>query len=215
MIFDNGVDKVEFNIPNKFTKIGVKVSGGADSALVAYMLAQYKLQERNDLHIHPMTCVASTKPYQEIYSKKVIDAITKNTGVEFAYHFVGKARTDDDLPEDTYIKDQTNYFESLVQDNTVQCTFSGITQNPPVLFDVDGPIDDRSKTKKYIRKTFTAWTPLINVDKQGVAQFYKKYNLLDWLFPVTRSCEKHTNDFDKHCGWCWFCQERKWGFGRL
>jgi 7-cyano-7-deazaguanine synthase in queuosine biosynthesis len=35
------------------------------------------------------------------------------------------------------------------------------------------------------------------------------------IFPITRSCESWTNDFSKHCGECWWCKEREWGFGRL
>jgi hypothetical protein len=49
---------------------------------------------------------------------------------------------------------------------------------------------------------------------------YEKYNLMDTLYPVTRSCEwvSYTNWPDpgnNHCGKCWWCQERVWGFGKL
>ena len=57
------------------------------------------------------------------------------------------------------------------------------------------------------------------------AHVYKHCDLTDALFTHTRSCEWHEgfefngklvpNPEDEHCGECWWCQERKWAFGRL
>ena len=55
----------------------------------------------------------------------------------------------------------------------------------------------------------------INIDKKGVAELYDYFGLMDTLFPLTRSCEDWTDDFSAHCGKCWFCLERLWGFGKL
>jgi 7-cyano-7-deazaguanine synthase in queuosine biosynthesis len=50
---------------------------------------------------------------------------------------------------------------------------------------------------------------------------YVKFDLMDTVFPLTRSCEwtsKITEVADpgtNHCGVCWWCEERKWGFGKL
>jgi tRNA(Ile)-lysidine synthase TilS/MesJ len=69
-------------------KVGIRLSGGADSAIVAYMLALYKRDYRPDIVLHAITCVNDTKPYQEIYAKRVLEKITDLTGVEFGEHFV-------------------------------------------------------------------------------------------------------------------------------
>ena len=218
MKFDNGKDLINFSIPKKYKKIGIKLSGGADSALVAFMLTEIVKKERNDLVIHPISCDASTKPYQSFFAKKIVKVIEEHTGVKFAKHFIGTARTDDFLPVETYANDQTKFVKSLKESGIIDSTISGITQNPPLevykKFGVDGPIDNRTREKTFIRKSLNSWVPLINTDKKGVAGFYKKYNL-DWLLFETRSCEKHTTNFTYHCGECWFCQERKWGFGCL
>ena len=55
---------------------------------------------------------------------------------------------------------------------------------------------------------------IFNFDKKELAQIYKEYDLLDTLFPVTRSCEGWQN-ITGHCGKCWWCEERMWGFGKL
>ena len=77
-----------------------------------------------------------------------------------------------------------------------------------------GPNDtDRSKSTQKKDNTFR---PLINVDKKGVAEHYSRLGVLEDLFPLTRSCEEdNVYTFEEHCGDCWFCRERKWGFGRL
>ena len=58
------------------------------------------------------------------------------------------------------------------------------------------------------------YNPLINYNKQDVFKLYKEFNILDTLFPVTRSCE-NDNHPGSHCGKCWWCNERKWAFGYL
>ena len=64
------------------------------------------------------------------------------------------------------------------------------------------------------------YRPLINLNKQGIAEIYEHYGLMDTLFNVTRSCEcadpEKTNNFTTHCqSECWWCAERKWGFGKV
>ena len=46
MIFETSQDTIEIDIPNHYTKIGIKASGGLDSTILSYMLALYK--EMND-----------------------------------------------------------------------------------------------------------------------------------------------------------------------
>ena len=53
--------------------------------------------------------------------------------------------------------------------------------------------------------------PFFNLDKRQIAELYKQHNLLDTLFPLTVSCITEIT----HCGECWFCKERIWGFGKL
>jgi 7-cyano-7-deazaguanine synthase in queuosine biosynthesis len=57
---------------------------------------------------------------------------------------------------------------------------------------------------------------LANFNKQDIAEVFKKLDLLDTLFPLTKSCEKKTMAVDDpHCKTCWWCLERQWGFNRF
>jgi len=57
-------------------------------------------------------------------------------------------------------------------------------------------------------------------DKKTVKELYDKYDMMEKLYPHTFSCESapyFTDDKEEpiHCGYCFFCLERWYGFGRL
>jgi hypothetical protein len=223
MLFENSQDNWEIDLPEDMKILGLKISGGADSAIVCYMVAKYVTEERPDITIHPITAVANTKPFQQIFADKVLRKVEELTGIEFAPH---QYRTIDSSTVENYINQQADLVNDVYASQGLQKHFSGLTANPtaedaPELYDGAhsipgsyGPNDtDRSKGSE---KKPNTWRPLINVDKKGVAEHYVKLGVLEELFPLTRSCEKdQTYTFEEHCEDCWFCRERKWGFGRL
>ena len=112
--------------------------------------------------------------------------------------------------------------------------WSGITCNPPEeemkahgFYEQDGYCDrvverDKGHPENYPigeielePGVFKFNRPFMQHDKRGVAELYSHFDVLEELFPLTRSCEKLTTDFSSHCGECWFCKEREWGYGVL
>lgn len=229
MIFSTDQDNIDFSPLHDYytmdkNKWGLKLSGGADSALVLYMMVKFIQDNKYDVDIITMTAIQDSKPYNRIYAEKVIAKVAELTGYQFKpeNHYFVDARTE---TNELYIQDQESLVQGLIKDKKIDVRFAGITANPspidaPHLFDgkQTGPCDDRSKseTKKPIFNGQSV-VPLINTDKRGVADLYSQLGITNTLFPVTRSCEgrDHNNDFSTHCGECWFCQEREWGFGRL
>tara|TARA_Y100000593_G_scaffold85794_1_gene163408 strand:+ start:2294 stop:3139 length:846 start_codon:yes stop_codon:yes gene_type:complete len=55
--------------------------------------------------------------------------------------------------------------------------------------------------------------PFSNVDKKFIAELYEQYNLLDELFPLTKSCFDPYVNGTKGCGKCFHCFEKQYGFG--
>lgn len=219
MIFKNSQDTIEISIPDTVKNVGIKLSGGADSAIVCYMLAKHVVEERPDVSIYAITSNAEGKEYQVDFAKRVMAKVSELTSVKFAGHFTNLARTDN---SENYTEDQNQLVDSVYDKQLIEMHFAGITANPtaeeaPELYDDRDamPSDDRSKQAvKRPYQTGRSFRPLINTDKRGVAELYHNLGVIDSLFPVTRSCEAYTSNFSKHCGKCWFCKERYWGFGR-
>jgi len=207
------VDKFPFT--EVVNRVGIRISGGADSAIVAYMLALYKRDYRPNLTLHPITCVNNQKPYQEIFAKRVIEKITELTGVTFEEHIV------EDVNGERYTLDQKRVTDRIYANRLIDIHYMGETMNPPIgteesenwQFNGGG----RDKTRDALGDTHTPvviYRPIRNLNKKGVKELYDHFGVVDSLFPLTRSCEIHTLDFSEHCGKCWFCLERHWGFGR-
>jgi len=216
MLFENSQDNWEIDLPSSITNIGLKISGGADSAIVCFMLAKYIMEERPDITLHPVTGIADNKLYQQKYADSVLRKVEELTGIVFGKHQYK------DVTASRYILDQEDFLKSLYEQELFSLHFAGITANPseddaPQLYTSIKamPTDDRSK--QLIKKD-NYRLPLINIDKRGVAEHYTRLGVMDTLFPVTRSCEAIVTDsvynIVKHCEVCWFCKERYWGFNR-
>ncbi len=213
MLIQNSQQDIHFY--NKKRKIGIKISGGADSAIVLYMLCKYIVENNTGAKIIPITVNHEGKDYQEKYAKQVINYCKNIFGNIFSQHYIARNPT-----PDTYVQTQIDLVNTLYFKDIINCHYVGITRNPPKeisdTFGHPGPSDDRSPG--WHRNTVIEnkiFRPLINIDKKGVAELYDTLGVTDTLFPLTRSCEAVTSDFTEHCKTgCWFCQERYWGFGR-
>lgn len=216
MKFKNSQQDIFIDLNDTVKKVSLKISGGADSAIVGYMLCKYVTIERPDIKIIPITSIHPTKPYQEIYAKRVLEFLRNEFGDIFTKHYVNTAKNADD-----YVDAQDRVWQEADSIESIDCNFSGITSNPPI--DImekhheAGPDDDRNG-KKFPVTHRASYRHLVNIDKKGVAELYESLGVLDTLFPITRSCEAHDYqphyDIDKHCEKCWWCMEREWGFGR-
>jgi len=226
---------VEINIPEEYTKIGIKHSGGLDSTIVSYMLALYKRDERPDIELIPITCIQNTKPFQWVYANMSQRKITELTGIEFGKHYFRAVDTQHILVE------QRELLAYTYNNGIIDGHFYGITLNPPLdafpdmsMRDLDRDVcTDNQKhpltelweatDETRIKTAGCSWRPLVNIDKKGVCELYNKLGVLGELFPLTHSCENYNEhtmmqlDLSKHCGLscCWWCQERLWGFGKL
>lgn len=200
------------DLPSNIKNIGMKLSGGADSAVVCYALSKYIYDNKTNQKIIPITVNQKGKAYQSEYAKKIVTFCEEKFGSIFGEHYI------DTCEDETFYSDvQDALVKKLYNTKVIACHFTGITANPPKevyeSFNRRAP-DDRDQNVIRPLKRNNAYRPLTNFNKQKVKQIYEQYDLLDTLFPLTRSCEKYTDDFNQHCGKCWHCQERYWGFGR-
>ena len=50
------------NLP-KVTRVGIKMSGGADSSLLAYLLAKYIAHSKLDIELFPIIIIEKSAPF--------------------------------------------------------------------------------------------------------------------------------------------------------
>lgn len=201
------------NIPVIDKPIGVLVSGGADSALLLYLL----LQSYNST-IQIFTIANSRRHYYN--AKAALDVVyrcvelTNNSNIEH-HVFHRSLQADNDFYDIPKL-----YFDR----GLVHKVFHGLTANPPAedlkYFPNEQSVRDLQLRDPNIKKDIMPDNskfilPWINVNKKEIYNYYKRLDLLDTLYPITRSCETDDDVGANHCGKCWWCVERKWAFGRL
>ena len=198
------------NLP-KVTRVGIKMSGGADSSLLAYVLVKHIKENNLHLNLYPVIIIEEEAPFQKLFVGKVTKFIEEELNFKFEKSFVYAHKIGEDK-----IQLMREIEATLLDSNLLDCIISGTTQEPRQGFNADGkkgPADLRVGNFQQIWGNI--YTPFINIDKKDLALIYKEHNLLSTLFPITRSCVKETMNFDTHCGKCWWCNERSWAFGKL
>ena len=222
---------MEFNIPEQYKNIAVKLSGGADSTLLLYMTIHW-LQEnkRDDVMVHAMTLTELRNNFSNSrMSMQTINWILKKTKfTNFKMHHTLY----------TYEKGDDEYFLNLeneiIVNNKLDLVLSGNNANPlerPIYIeDGNGKTRDLSEmfleerdadqprylnhpldTSRALRKC-DFYQPFHRSDKRDIANLYKQYDIMD-LFRITKSCTTPGSTPTTLCGTCWQCLERKWAFG--
>ena len=215
------VNGIEIWFPVHYKNIGLRISGGADSAIVGYMLCDFITKNNLECTIVPITIDQVGKNYQYYMASGILDFYSSRfPSIKIGKHY----RSISEIETRDYSVKQTSLSKQLLSDGIIDCYFTGLTANPPEselkLFNIrtEGIPPDRSGIKPTISDDMRKFFPLINSDKRVVSSLYEHYGLLELLFPITRSCEsydmKKTNYMITHCGGCYHCKERHWGFGR-
>ena len=198
--------------------VGIMVSGGVDSAILLYYLMKHAHQT---IHIYSLGSNLKHRR-NAIVSPRVVEKCIELTGnINVVHHIEYNARS-------TYEHIASVMPEAALKDGKIQIIYNGVTRNPPDdIANSFAPelaigLDRSDDNNNILHRNNTLCTPWANTDKQGIAEMYKEEDLMNSLFPVTRSCEYDpTCDyFDDtpdpqlgHCGECWWCKEREWGFG--
>lgn len=195
--------------------IGVNVSGGVDSTLLLYVLMKYSKNK-----IHAFT-ISSDEKFR-INSKTAVDVInrcidlTGNFNVE--HHIIYQPTQN--------VENLHRLAKEFLVTGRIDFVYTGVTANPPIevcnTFNEERiSIRDYEIKKPTVFEEEKYYNPWANLHKKQICQLYQQLNILESLFPLTRSCEYYKKyvgqqiSSNYHCGVCWWCQERLWGFGKL
>ena len=189
--------------------IGISVSGGADSAILLYILLKYTTRP-----IHVFTASLKVKNNSAPRSAfTVIEKCIELTGNSNVYHHIHFI---DDMDNRGSLFNGPNYF---LKNKLVDVVYTAETIFPSINefkkfknqdYFIFNQRDPKNK-KPVLSKKF--YSPFIQINKKQIRELYEYYNLLDTLYPVTRSCES-VHLTTGHCGECLWCEERLWAFGK-
>jgi len=195
--------------------IGVQMSGGADSTLIAYCVAAYIVKYNLKTRLRRITFGFGNK--SEILKKAddIQYTITK---------LIGK-----DVWENPYtvfyehknmhsIKDQLTY---LFDNDLIDHVINGITKNPPIeeLPDPENTrMMERDNPMWYGQPTIGVnriSEPFYNLTKDVILQEYFNLGIESLLFD-TCSCDANISPkLIVPCNNCWWCKEREWAFKKI
>ena len=228
--------KTEIVIPEGITKIGCNVSGGADTAILFYLLCKYIQDSGRDITILPFNRTYLDRPTIK-EALLIVAKIKELLGGDTS--FIQPVHSEIECKKWGRIFQQwaeTKLFET----GDVEMLFDGMTANPKDLdfykcgLSGGGRFseheEDLPKRIRVFSKFFQDGNypdnfpqyyidrPFCNVDKKFIKEMYEMHGIEDAIFPLTWSCEGSffdTEGFAKPCKSCFNCIEKEWAFGRF
>ena len=233
------VDGLPIHLDYSHSNISVDLSGGADSALLSYLLISELNRRKQKCTVHLITHrrLWKTRPWQKIIAKNVFDYLcAMNTFLKqqpLMSSLITIVRHTNFIPpllESVHVKgiDESRTAENLCVDEfrevvmfdyDIDMIYNATTLNPPM--PIEGRVPSRDKTKidklDLLNRDDKESNPFFYINKAWVIKQYKDNNILDLLY-TTRSCEggdvetpaDWNGERPDDCGECFWCVERHW-----
>jgi 7-cyano-7-deazaguanine synthase in queuosine biosynthesis len=228
------------NIPfdSKWKNVAIAVSGGADSALLAYLVCQKAKEQNITIHIINHVRCWKTKPWQQYNADRVYNWLFQHfyhatfkrhinfIAPELEYGNIGPNLTDEYGKQVSGDNIQSRaYAEYICKKHNMDAFYNGVTRNPRLAAfngmrerDIE-PTDDNKHLLEMEHMGFMVYHPFRFTDKSEIVKMYSSLGITD-LLNITRSCEgeiagiNYTNYTPGQdvpvCGECFWCKEREW-----
>jgi len=236
------INGVPLPVSNEWKKIGISVSGGADSALLAYLIC---LDTTAEIHIISQVRGWKTKPWQRHNSIEVYEWLVQHfphlTFVRHEGFIPPDLEWADKGPNiiDEYNKLKSgnqiilrSHNEFIIHKEKLDSWFAAVNKNPEVPF--QGALADRDQGHLPLimeHMGITICHPFVYTMKDWIIKQYYNYDIID-LLNITRSCEGDLNDYPEvfgdldyqtyipgqyvpECQQCFWCKERQWAIEQV
>lgn len=233
----NIIDELDIPFDSDWTSIAISVSGGADSALLAYLLC-CMAPTTTRIHIISHTRMWRTRPWQQYDSQNIYNYLIKKfknlnfkrhtnfIAPELEYGNIGPILTDPYGKKVSGDNIEIRAFAEYVcfQEKT-DAYYNAVTRNPRGI-DLNGMpernVDPTPDNKRLLMvKHMDRWAlhPFRFTEKSWVIRQYLRLGIAD-LLEITRSCEGEFENINYQtyrkgqdvpiCGKCFWCKEREW-----
>lgn len=196
-------------ILKSYNKIGLLVSGGLDSSLLAYLLhdIKYKTNRNNTFEFFVVP-----RPDDSVtHVKRIVNYLDNHfKQPKSTIHIVGTGNLHHSKQVTSGIKDAIDNYDCDIY-------LSSITTNPPELLpnyeygkylEPDGtPYNGPIRKKSYHPKLIDVFW---DYTKEDTVKIIKDYNLISIMY-LSHTC---TGSKFKRCNVCWQCCERAWAFSK-
>lgn len=180
-------DTIEIPIPETYEKIGIAMSGGMDSTLLASILFEY-------LDDSKITVYTVDLRDSKVFVQNILTELGVNPKIEIV--------ADPKNPNGAL----SPQFQEIM--TTVDYFYTGTNRNPQWA----DAIEEGKKPYRYVK---TEWKnmllPFGTSYKTHITDLYFSLGKTD-LLPLTHTCTERTTT---SCGKCFACLERKWAFDSL
>lgn len=222
---------MELYLNPKWERIGISISGGADSTLLAFLICSNTDAE---IHFTNQIRLWKTRPWQEYVADQVIDWFKNHFKNKFFIHrnlIPPELEWADKGPTivDEYGKLKSgnqiilrSHNEYIAHKYNLDALYGGVNQNPDI--EIQGALKDRDQENIHILPYFlhdgvAICHPFARTKKDWIISQYYKNDILD-LLNLTRSCEGEFEGINYKtytpgayvpiCGECFWCKEREW-----
>lgn len=235
----HNIDGVNIPFETHWNSIAISVSGGADSALLAYLLCGLiPSTQTMEVNVISHTRMWKTRPWQALDSLNVYNwLVARFPNIKFKRHTnfiapdieygnIGPNITDEygkQVSGDNI--QQRAYAEYVCNNEQCDAYYNAVTRNPRLsLFngmrerDIE-PDETNQHLTLMIHMGRYAVHPFRFVEKDWVIKQYKRLEI-EPLLNITRSCEGEFKGIDYRtytpgqyvptCGECFWCKEREW-----
>lgn len=223
------VDGIDFPFQQYWKRIGISLSGGADSALLSYIVLRHS---NADIIFTTQIRMWKTRPWQSYVARDVVSWFREkfSNRIQHLENFVPPEMEE---PNTTYLTDEYGktkpgnriilraYNEYVAHTYKIDAWYAGVNQNPTEFF--SGALDERTNPvipKEMQHMKVTVCHPFVDVKKDWIIRQYMNYGIGE-LLEITRSCEGEFENLNytnykpyqpvPTCGECFWCKEREWG----
>lgn len=223
---------MELYLSPQWQRIGISLSGGADSTLLAYLICK---QTDATIHFTHQIRMWKTRPWQKHICRSVVHWFMDHFDNTFYLH-ENLIPPEMEEPHTTLITDEygklksgnriilRSHNEYIAHTENLDALYGGVNQNPDVQF--EGALEERNEgvlEPYFMHDGIHIVHPFVHTRKDWIISQYYEHGITD-LLNITRSCEGEFEGIDyktytpgQHvptCGECFWCKEREWAIAK-